>query len=439
MLLIAMQPRQARAPTKAPGPTEPSMSKNPRTCTSCGRTADPPIALTVETPDGDTRTATICARCRPWAERLIGDLGLEINSQAGSPPAAEDTHTPFGPPLDIAETPGAGPAAPATPVIGRGERSAITHGMTALERDLAVIDTEWNSSNTDEAEVIALGVARLRPDGTGYRTAYTVKPRKPVEPETTAIHGLTNEMLADLPPFDTYAQQIVEDLSDADIGGYAVGNDLMLIERALENAGAPWPTGNARVVDALRIWQTAEPRTLTDAHDRFVGPTDGAMTAHDAGDDAMMTARVIEALAARSSAADIEQTTDAGRVDLTGRFRRDDRGEIVFDFGRYRHRPARLEPDQLQWMLKRGFAPSAKAVAQRLLEEHHPERRTVDPAGRFTKDEAGNIVFNFGKHKGREARLEPGFLDWMLRKDFPDATKTIAREILEGHAAERDP
>ena len=406
------------------------MSENRHPCTSCGRAAEPPVAITVEKADGSEHTATICARCRPWAERLIKALDLHMRSTGGTPASVPDG--PAGPPLDPAREPDASKPAPATPIIGRGHQTPITHGMTGLERDLAVIDTEWSSSNSDEAEVIAVGIARLRPDGTGYRDAYTVKPGRPVDPLTTAVHGLTDEMLADLPPFKAYAERILEDLLDADIGGYAVGTDLTLIEQALENAGVAWPTENVRVIDALRIWQTAEPRRLTDAHERFVGPVEGEMTAHDAGDDAVMTARVIEALAPGSSAADIEKTTDPNRVDLTGRFRRDDQGEIVFDFGRYRHLPARRVPRQLQWMLERKFAPSAKAVARRILEEHHPKEDTVDPAGRFTRDEAGNIIFNFGKHKGREARLEPGFLSWMLGKDFPNATKTVARRILDG-------
>ena len=193
-----------------------------------------------------------------------------------------------------------------------------------------------------------------------------------------------------------------------------------------------------KVVDAPRIWQTAEPRRLTDAHERFVGPGEGILTAHDAGDDAMMTARVIEALAGQSTAADIQELTDPGRVDLTGRFRRDEHNEVVFDFGKYRHRPARLEPRQLRWMLERGFAPSAKAVARRILEEHHPERDTLDPAGRFAKDDTGEVIFNFGKYKGQPARLEPGFLNWMLGKDFPEATKTVARQVLAGQHPRAD-
>ena len=92
-----------------------------------------------------------------------------------------------------------------------------------------------------------------------------MRPVKPVTPETTEVHGLTNEVLVDLPGFSHYADRILENLRDADIGGYMVTTDLALLERAIEKSGRTWDTDDIQVVDALRIWQTAEPRRLADA------------------------------------------------------------------------------------------------------------------------------------------------------------------------------
>lgn len=60
----------------------------------------------------------------------------------------------------------------------------------------------------------------------------------------------------------------------------------------------------------------------------------------------------------------------------------------------------------------------------------------VDSEGKFKFDHAGKAYVAFGKHKGmtleKMARQEPGFLQWMLRGDFADDTKQIAREALSG-------
>lgn len=60
----------------------------------------------------------------------------------------------------------------------------------------------------------------------------------------------------------------------------------------------------------------------------------------------------------------------------------------------------------------------------------------VDSEGKFKFDHAGKAYVTFGKHKGmhldKMARQEPGFLQWMLRGDFADDTKQIARDALSG-------
>lgn len=40
-------------------------------------------------------------------------------------------------------------------------------------------------------------------------------------------------------------------------------------------------------------------------------------------------------------------------------------------------------------------------------------------------------IFNFGQHKGKKAKTELSYLDWMLNKgDFTQDTKAIAQSLL---------
>jgi uncharacterized protein (DUF3820 family) len=54
-------------------------------------------------------------------------------------------------------------------------------------------------------------------------------------------------------------------------------------------------------------------------------------------------------------------------------------------------------------------------------------------ARRFTYDEKGIEVFNFGKHKGRPVtdvfKAEPQYYDWMIRGEFPMNTKQKLTEL----------
>ena len=57
----------------------------------------------------------------------------------------------------------------------------------------------------------------------------------------------------------------------------------------------------------------------------------------------------------------------------------------------------------------------------------------VDLAGRMVKNEQGEPVFNFGKHKNKPVltvfREEPSYYDWMMNGDFPLDTKRRLTEI----------
>jgi hypothetical protein len=59
----------------------------------------------------------------------------------------------------------------------------------------------------------------------------------------------------------------------------------------------------------------------------------------------------------------------------------------------------------------------------------------VDPDGKFVRREDGAIVFTFGPENSVTvddvARTNPGFLEWMLAKDFSREAKTVARQALE--------
>ena len=57
----------------------------------------------------------------------------------------------------------------------------------------------------------------------------------------------------------------------------------------------------------------------------------------------------------------------------------------------------------------------------------------VDFAGRMVYDEKRDVVFNFGKYKGKKVtdvlRTDPGYYSWILQGDFARNTKQILTQI----------
>jgi DNA polymerase-3 subunit epsilon len=57
----------------------------------------------------------------------------------------------------------------------------------------------------------------------------------------------------------------------------------------------------------------------------------------------------------------------------------------------------------------------------------------VDLAGRMVRNNKGEVIFNFGKHKNKLVEKvfaeEPAYYDWMMNGDFPLDTKRRLTEI----------
>ena len=59
--------------------------------------------------------------------------------------------------------------------------------------------------------------------------------------------------------------------------------------------------------------------------------------------------------------------------------------------------------------------------------------KMADLAGRMVFNHNNEIVFNFGKHRGKPVtdvlKAEPSYFDWMMRGDFTRDTKRKLTEI----------
>jgi DNA polymerase-3 subunit epsilon len=59
--------------------------------------------------------------------------------------------------------------------------------------------------------------------------------------------------------------------------------------------------------------------------------------------------------------------------------------------------------------------------------------KNVDLAGRIILNEKGEEVFNFGKYKGKLVleifTIEPSYYDWMMKGDFATNTKTVITQL----------
>lgn len=300
--------------------------------------------------------------------------------------------------------------------------SAVTHRMTGLVRPLCIIDSEWTSGAPDSARLVQLCIRRLEPGGTGREQTWCINPEIAIEAAAQAVHGIGDDDVTDWPVFAAVAGDVAAMLAGADVGGYAIGGDLAILERQLAECGKGWHVERLAIVDALRIWQRREPRSLVDAYRHWTG-RDETMDdagnvvehAHDAGADVDMTAAVIEAQAAGSRYADCQRCGGGGLIDAGTD--PPSEGDCP-DCGGY------------------GSAtdPTRQPSARDLHDEGLPGQ--LDPAGKFRRRDDGVVVFTFGPYRMLPVHDHHDFIGWMLDKDFSSSTKRIAVQLLQRETSE---
>jgi len=158
-----------------------------------------------------------------------------------------------------------------------------------------VLDTETTGFEpADGHRIVEIGCVELYdhiPTGKSFR-AY-LHPERLVPPETTKIHGLTDEFLADKPKFAEIVEELLEFLGDATLVIHNASFDLKFVNSELHRVGKP-PIPHARAIDTIEIAKAKIPGarySLDELCKRFAIDLT-ARTKHGALLDAELTAQV---------------------------------------------------------------------------------------------------------------------------------------------------
>ncbi|HEY4181895.1 MAG TPA: 3'-5' exonuclease [Kofleriaceae bacterium] len=251
---------------------------------------------------------------------------------------------------------------------------------------IVVFDCETTGTDRTKDQVIELCVQEGLGEGAPSRV-WRIKPSTPIHPGAQAVHGISMEELAGCPTFDAIADELTAVFANADvIVGYNVAFDIDMLMAEYTRVGRPGVDFLGKtIVDAFRLWQQFEPRSLMHAHQKFVGE---------------------QFASAHSASADVAAT---GRV-LSGMLRH---------FG--------LEGQDWE-------AVAQKADPQR--QQHLAERASWVGPSRHLRWEGEQIVIGFGKYSNavlHEVAAGPdrSFLHWVIGKDFPIHVGEVCKAALD--------
>jgi DNA polymerase-3 subunit epsilon len=246
-----------------------------------------------------------------------------------------------------------------------------------LTRPLAVIDLETTGLDPAVDRIVEISVLRVEPSGETEQRTLRLFSTTRIPPEATAVHGIRDEDVANCPTFSQIAPALMGMLTGCDLAGFNVKRfDLPLLCNEFRRCEMELDLAGRAVIDVMQIYHQFSPRDLSAAVHRYLGDLQRVFKPHFAGDDVLATAAVLDGLLLvhETLPSDVQQLDAALRgdsIDIQGCFRRDESGEIWFNFGKFKGQSLRgvkfTSPDYLRWMLSQDFLPDTKAIVEQVL------------------------------------------------------------------------
>lgn len=244
-----------------------------------------------------------------------------------------------------------------------------------LKNPLVFFDLETTGIDITKDRIVEISYVKVFPNGKEESKTMRINPERPIPPESTAIHGITDDDVKDCPTFKAVAKTLAAQIEGCDLAGYNSNRfDIPLLAEEFLRADVNIDLNRRKFVDVQTIFHKMEQRTLSAAYKFYCNKT--LENAHTAVADTMATYEVLQA-----------------QLDRYPELQND----IAFlsDFSSYNN--------------------------------------NVDFAGRMIYNDKKEEVFNFGKFKGRLVedvlKNEPGYYAWMMNSDFPLNTKQKLTEI----------
>jgi DNA polymerase III subunit epsilon len=268
---------------------------------------------------------------------------------------------------------------PDPPAARESAAPGSSAAASPAEPRIIVFDCETTGIDFAKDQVIELCIQQgLEPDAPS-RT-WRIRPSVPIAPAAQAVHGITMQELAGCPGFEAFADEIAAVFAEAEVVvGYNISFDIDMLQAEYARLGRPpLDLTGKKIVDAFRLWQQCEPRSLQHAHRRFVG--DEFAAAHSASADVAATARVLAGMLQHFELSgrdwsQIASVCDPGRASWVGpsRHLRWDGETIVLGFGKHMGiglAELAAGPDRgfLRWVIDREFPPHVIEIARAALE-----------------------------------------------------------------------
>lgn len=256
-----------------------------------------------------------------------------------------------------------------------------------LKIPICFFDLETTGTNIQHDRIIEIAVTKLYPSGEIVRKANLINPGIPIPAESTIFHGITDEDVKGKPTFKEVAREYAKLFEGSDLSGFNIMKfDVPVLVEEFLRCDVEFDYTRKKIIDSQKIFHMMEKRTLKAAYQFYCSKDLDNSHSAESDTDASM-----EVLLAQIERYESQEVTDTQGNKI---------GEI------------RNDMEVLSKLTSQGM---------------------VDLAGRMILTPKGDVIYNFGKHKGKEVKSvfkeDPAFYDWVMNGDFSLDTKRKLTEI----------
>lgn len=254
-----------------------------------------------------------------------------------------------------------------------------------LKKNLCIFDIETTGLDVSQDRIVEISILKVTPEGEETELTLRINPEMEISEESISIHGITQEDIKNSPTFKEVAKQIADFIGDADLAGYNSNKfDIPMLAEEFLRVDYHFDMRSRKFIDVQNIFHKMEQRTLAAAY-KFYCEKD-LENAH-------------------SAFADVKATYEVFKAQLKKYDELENDINFLADFSQ------------------------------------NNKYKIVDFAGRIAKNNKGELIYNFGKHKGKTVeevdKVEPGYYGWMMNSNFPRYTKLVLKEEMERIKADR--
>ena len=163
-----------------------------------------------------------------------------------------------------------------------------------LHKPICFFDLETTGINVATDRIVKISILKVYTKGNKESHTWRVNPEMPIPANVIAIHGITDEMVANEPTFKELAPKVQELIKDSDLGGFNSNRFYIpLLAEELLRANIDFDLKKNLSVDVQIIFHKKEKRSLEAAYKFYCGKE--LKNAHSAEADTIATYEVLKA------------------------------------------------------------------------------------------------------------------------------------------------